>query len=160
MMYKLYQVLKDKQAHQEHPTTLKLDLAGGRCTHTDAAGIAYFQKLAANQEAKARAQKVCSLSSQFVYIRYNIQEPSNHKKWERLLVDWIMLSNQPFTVVNDLRFNELLEYTHHGNESLNVSIARSAAKQRTGVQPSKHGASACSCSFLFLCHLPHLVAGH
>jgi hypothetical protein len=68
MMYELYQVLKDKQVHREHPTTLELDLAGGRCTHTDAAGIAYFKKLAANQEAKARAQKVCSLSSRFVHI--------------------------------------------------------------------------------------------
>jgi hypothetical protein len=39
------------------------------------------------------------------------------------------------------------------------SIARSAAKQRTSVQLSEHGASACSRSFLFHHHLPHLAAG-
>jgi hypothetical protein len=60
VMYELYLALKANQARRQPPTTLEIDLASGRRNASDVTAVAYFQKLAADQEALAQARKVCS----------------------------------------------------------------------------------------------------
>jgi hypothetical protein len=61
LTYELYLALKANQARRQPPTTFEIDLASGRRNASDVTVVAYFQKLAADQEALAQARKVCSL---------------------------------------------------------------------------------------------------
>jgi hypothetical protein len=36
------------------------------------------------------------------------------------LVDWVITSNQPFTVAEEQPFRRFIQYTHQGSESLHV----------------------------------------
>jgi hypothetical protein len=40
-----------------------------------------------------------------------------------MLVDWIVTTNQPFTVVEDSGFDDLLQYAHHGQDPLRIPSA-------------------------------------
>lgn len=42
-----------------------------------------------------------------------LQNPWDQKKFESLLAKWVAACDQPFSVVSEPEFVELLQYTHH-----------------------------------------------
>ena len=83
------------------------------------------------QAFKKQQEAVAVWDSSLYDNRYslNAQEPWDQEKFADLLGRWIVATNQPFSIVDDVELRELLIYTHHPSPSLKIP-QRDAIKRR------------------------------
>lgn len=49
-----------------------------------------------------------------------MQGPWSQERFEMLLTNWIIATDQPFSTVDDIKFWELLMYVHHPAPDLKI----------------------------------------
>ncbi|KAF8227879.1 hypothetical protein L208DRAFT_1294576, partial [Tricholoma matsutake] len=107
-MYNLYRILKD---HDEPLMPNEIALASG--------------KKVLDGRAEAEHLKILEMSTENIKKAFEDQKahaagPWDQEKIERLLTEWIVACDQPFSEVKQPEFVELLNYAHHGTSPLKI----------------------------------------
>ncbi|KAJ6559622.1 hypothetical protein B0H19DRAFT_905208, partial [Mycena capillaripes] len=102
IMYRLYEAMSRRQSP---PTQEEIDLASGATVMDAAAAAEYLGKV---ETATANIVKLFEAQSRASTGEWN------QAKFESLLTEWIVATDQPFDTVEQPEFRRLLQYTHHG----------------------------------------------
>jgi hypothetical protein len=60
---------------------------------------------------------------------YIYSGPWDQEKFEDLLVEWIVATDQPCYTVNEPKFHDLMMYTHHPSPNLNIPHCDTVRRQ-------------------------------
>ena len=124
-MFSLYSAINSCLATQE-----EIDLASGQTIFDPSKHSNYIKSIQVSQldicHALQNQANVAAVSWQ--HIRYCsiqpfiflYQGPWNQVKFENMLAEWIFLTNQPFNLVDNTAFCELVTYVHHPAPKLKI----------------------------------------
>ncbi|KAJ6454441.1 hypothetical protein C8R47DRAFT_997278 [Mycena vitilis] len=121
IMHRLYEAMSRRQTP---PTQEEIDLARGASVMDAAAAAEYLGKVEAVTanivklfEAQVRSSTVRQTLLSLEYLiacSRHTQGDWDQAKFESLLTEWIVATDQPFDSVEQVEFRNLLQYTHHG----------------------------------------------
>ncbi len=109
----------------------EIQIASAQKVLNPKAAMCYLKKLAkasGDLDAAFTCQAVqaavhSQLTGLYHYADDCTQGAWDQKKFERLLIEWIVACDQPFKEVECPEFHRLLEYTHHPSSSLHIPSA-------------------------------------
>ncbi|KAK0437090.1 uncharacterized protein EV420DRAFT_1487276 [Desarmillaria tabescens] len=110
-MYQLYEIMK---SCSDPPTEEEIQIASAQKVLDPKAAARYLEKL-----SKASGD----LDAAFTCEAVQAAGAWDQKKFETLLIEWIIACDQPFEEVKCPEFRRLLEYTHHPSLSLHIPSA-------------------------------------
>ena len=126
-MFSLYSAINGHQATQE-----EIDLASGRTPCDPSKHNHFIKSIQVSQldihQALQNQANVAAVSQHHIIILFiaqsnylsKFQGPWDQAKFENMLTEWIVLTDQPFDLVNNTAFRELVTYIHHPSPELKI----------------------------------------
>jgi hypothetical protein len=114
-LFPFYKVLIERRKREESLSELDIAIANGTRSVLEPEVARYLAKTVSHDELKVLLLFICFLRSVDTF-----QEPFSYEKWEEKLVNYIVISNLPFSEVEVEEFTDFVQYTHHNLTNLNI----------------------------------------
>jgi hypothetical protein len=126
-----YKVLVERRKRDEPLSDLDIAIANGTRSVSEPEVARYLADIVPHGDFKVISLPLCHSTS-----AHTFQEPFSYEKWEEKLINYIIVSNLPFSEVDVEEFADLIHYTHHNLTNLN--IPSSSTVKRRVLKASEH----------------------
>ncbi|KAK6984038.1 ribonuclease H-like domain-containing protein [Favolaschia claudopus] len=127
-MFRFYEILKDRKTPV---TPEEADIASGRKTFAKREDLlAYLDKVASATTLNQQTIREAFARAQEMKIG-----PWDQATFKRLLVEWLVACDQPFSEVERPEFQDLLHYVHHREPALEIPSGRTVKRRVDDMLP-------------------------
>ncbi|KAK6981508.1 Transposase-like protein, partial [Favolaschia claudopus] len=127
-MFRLYEILKDRKTPA---TAEEADIASGKKQFAKREDLlAYLDKI-----SSATTLNQQTIREAFARAQETKLGPWDQAKFERLLVEWLVACDQPFSEVERPEFQDLLHYVHHREPALEIPSGKTVKRRIDDMLP-------------------------